>query len=446
MRVGVWTCLVATLMLDGCMFSEQSYPYDATSRVVVARPPASANPMTTREWLVRAHEQLGSLLPAHRHAALLTAELVAPDGTPTDVVSYFDKNPAHAESLIFNFWGLSNSAQATMPHGPEVAAPTWTGFDDVWIPMADGLELAGRLGWARDDAGEMVEADCIVILPGIRGNNNILRVRDLAAALHAEGFHVLTLELCGTGQTDVRFPEDDYTWGVRETDDLLAVADWLQAQPQVRRTGLVGYSWGANHALMAAWADGRTDESGIPLRLRPVVAPAEPDRRRYEAGVIAFSPLVRNEELLDKLAVERSVLMNPALAGLQSTFRARMVEKGYDDPSGDPRQLIERTDLGIADPMPDILEYVRLMPYAGLPARVDLEAVRVPVLIVQASDDPIVPAQDVADLMATVDNPHVAAIMLPRGGHIGFAPYASAWYYNLILNYFDPVVGAAAGG
>jgi predicted alpha/beta-fold hydrolase len=84
------------------------------------------------------------------------------------------------------------------------------------------------------------------------------------------------------------------------------------------------------------------------------------------------------------------------------------------------------------------------MPYKNLPAHDKLSSISTPLLIVHAADDMIAPAQDLADLLAPVHNPNVAAILLPSGGHIGFAPYASAWYYNLILNFFDPKLGPAA--
>ena len=37
----------------------------------------------------------------------------------------------------------------------------------------------------------------------------------------------------------------------------LAVSEWLQAQPHIRRTGLVGFCSGANEALLTAWHYGR---------------------------------------------------------------------------------------------------------------------------------------------------------------------------------------------
>jgi predicted alpha/beta-fold hydrolase len=429
------------------MFSERSYPHNPRTRVVVD-PPAqpSQGPLTCRQWLARAGPQLAPLLPPHRKTALLTEQLVTLEGRPADVAAHFETKTDRLESIFGNFWGLAYSAQAIMARSPLRPAPPWEGFEDVWVPVGDDLQLAGRLGWARDAAGRLTDADCIVIVPGIRGDNNILRVRDLALALRRSGFHVLAVEFRGTGMTDRRFPKYEYTWGIFETDDLLAVADWLQAKPHVRRTGLIGYSWGANHVILTAWAEGRTGDEGIPPRLRKFLRPAPPPGlRRYQAGVLAFSPILRFEELMDKLQDEQPVWLHPALAGVQRTVRDRMVIKQHPNPCGSIRELIKYMGIGYDGEVADGLEYARLLPYKHLPAHDRLGAVRMPLLIVQAADDMIAPAQDLADLLATADNPNVAAIVLPSGGHIGFGPYAPAWYYNLILNYFDPAVGAAAG-
>ncbi len=435
------------LLVPGCIFSERSYPYDPRTRVVIDPPaPAAPGRLTARQWLVQASPQLGRLLPAHPKTALLTDQLVTPQGQPADVVAHFEIKTDRLESIFVNFLGLAYSAQAIMRRGPPTPAPPWEGFEDVWIPIREDLQLAGRLGWARDAQGRVTDADCIVIIPGIRGDNNILRVRDLALALRQSGFHVLNLELRGIGSTDRRFPKYEYTWGILETDDLLIVADWVQGKPHVRRTGLVGYSWGANQAILAAWAEGRTDDDeGVPPRLRKFLTPPPRGPRRFHAGVLAFSPIVRFEELMDKLEVERPAWLHPALAGVQTTVRDRMIEKHYPHPCGSVRELIKHMGIVYDGEVADGLEYVRLLPYKGLPAHDRLNGVRMPLLIVHAADDMVAPAQDLADLMATVHNPDVAAILLPSGGHIGFGPYASAWYYNLILNYFDPSVGVAAG-
>lgn len=441
----VWM-LFLLVLAPGCMFSERSYPYDSRTRVVINPPaPVAQERPTARQWLAAAGPQLGRLLPAHPRTALLTDQLVTPEGQPADVVTHFGIKTDRLDSIFVNFLGLAYSAQAIMPRSPPVPGPVWDGFEDVWIPVREGLQVAGRLGLARDARGQVTDSDCIVILPGIRGDNNILRVRDLAIALHRSGFHVLTLELRGAGLTDRRFPKYEYTWGIFETDDLLVVADWLQAKPHIRRTGLVGYSWGANQAIMVAWAEGRTDDQGVPPRLQKLLTPAPRGPRRYQAGVLAFSPIFRFEELMDKLQVEQPAWLHPALSGLQTTVRERMIERHYSNPCGSVRELIKNMGLNYDEGVADGMEYVRLLPYKDLPAHDRLNGVRMPVLMVHAADDMVAPAQDLADLLATVRNQDVAGILLPSGGHIGFGPYASSWYYNLILNYFDPTVGAAAG-
>ena len=454
-------CLSFALASEGCFFKERSFPHDPATRVTIdppdsqatqfvtvgaSQPDADRPAITTRQWLVAADRKLRPLLPAHRKAPLLTEQLTQPTGQPTDLVAQFEIKTDHLESIFANFLGLAYSAQASSAHESARQAPPWDGFEDVWIPVRPDLQLSGRLGLARDSSGRVNDADCIVILPGLRGDHSILRVRDLAVALRRSGFHVLSIELRGMGQTDRRYPACEYTWGILETNDLLLVADWLQSRPHVRRTGLVGYSWGSNQAIMAAWAEGRTDTDGIPPRLvrymTPTSQPGQP-ARRFQAGAIAFSPIPRFENLLDKLEVEQSAWQHPALSGLQATVRDRMIFKGYPNPCGSMRELFKHIGIGYDEAVADGLEYVRLMPYKGLAVHDRLNGTRVPLLIVHSADDMIAPAQDVADLIATTHNPNVAAIVLPSGGHIGFAPYATAWYYNLILNFFDPVWGAA---
>jgi predicted alpha/beta-fold hydrolase len=447
------------LLLPGCIFSERSFPYDPATREAIALP---ANPdhqgLTARGWLAEAAPQLAHLMPHHRKSPMLTDDLAGPRARAADVWAHFDRTGEGLESVFVNLLGLAYSAQAIQTRTPPRPAPPWDGFEDVWIPVAPDLQISARMGWAHDSAGRVADADCIVIVPGIRGDNNILRVRDLAEALRSEGFHVLTVELRGTGLTDRRYPRYDYTWGIYETDDLLRVADWAQARPHVRRTGLVGYSWGANHAILAAWAQGRKNAAeGAGPELAPLLRPAPIGPKRFEAGVLVFSPICRFEEMIDKLEVEQPAWLHPALAGLQETFRTRMAEKNIPGPCGSVRSLLKHMVVGnnaqdagdrqritSARQLADGLEYVRLMPYKDLPAHDKLGGVPMPLLIVHAADDMIALAQDLADLLAAVRNPNVAAMILPSGGHIGFAPYAAAWYYNLIFNFFDPKLGPAA--
>jgi predicted alpha/beta-fold hydrolase len=88
---------------------------------------------------------------------------------------------------------------------------------------------------------------------------------------------------------------------------------------------------------------------------------------------------------------------------------------------------------------------LRLVDYKNQSAGKKLELARMPVIIMHGADDPLVPAQDIAHLASGVKNPKVAAIILPSGGHVGFAGYAPEYYFSLVMNFFDPQRGAAAG-
>jgi predicted alpha/beta-fold hydrolase len=341
-----------------------------------------------------------------------------------------------------------HTAQATgADEAIEIPAPPWPGFEDVWIPINDRLQLAARLGLARRD-GEPHVADCIVIIPGLLGDNAVRRTRDIGFALRDVGRHVLALELRGFGQTEARYPDVPYNFGVLETGDLLAVAEWLQEKPFVRDTGLMGFCWGANHALLAAWEDGRpADDPIVVAALRPYLR-ARSDEPHYRAGIIAFSPVLRFEEIIEELERDWSLLADPVLYTLQDGVAARMIRKQHPEISGNLRRLIEfefaNSELRYPQAVADGCQYLRFLPHRGKPAGDKLEHTRVPLLVVHGANDPLASVQAVAELFITLDNPQVAGVVLPGGGHVGFAPYARAYFYSLILNFFDPERGPAA--
>lgn len=449
--LGGWVVLM--LANSGC-FSERSFRLQAGG---VARPagvpdaPSSNGSASIRPWLEKAHAGLAHYLPPTDAAPLLTADLSDASGHPVDAFAHFGIDPHTLQSLFKNFTGLRYSAQAaSRDYYIDKIAPPWPGFEDIWIPINDQLELSGRIGFARDAEGRIRDADCLVILPGLFGDNGVKRSADLAIPLREYGYHVLSLELRGHGQTEARYPDMYHTFGVLETDDLMKVSDWLEAQPHVSRTGLIGYCWSANIALLAAWFDGRTtdDPALLSASIAPHLSPPAPQRHRFTAGVMAFSPVLRWGVLMDELDRPRSKLGRPIFAAIQDTVRDRMTLKGYPNPDGNLRRLVECEFGAYHVPMPrgarEGYSFLRLLPYKNEQDGHKLEWSRVPVLIVQAADDPLVPCQDVADLVATVHNPKMAALILPSGGHVGFAGYAPTYYFSLIANFFDPNTGAAA--
>ncbi len=464
--------ILAALLVSGC-FSERSFRVSPREIEWLASPPARSEPSSparsqrtfsadtnghadtdrippaalpdTRRWLARAHAHLAHLLPPARYAPLLSEDLRDPSGRPIDVFAHFRERPETLHTLFGNLSGLEDTAQATGADASDQPPPAWPGFEDVWIPVAPDLQLFGRLGFAERD-GRRLDAPAVIVLPGLFGDLHVQRTRDVCAVLRENGIHALAVELRGFGQTGLRYPAPDYLFGLRESGDLCTVAAWLQQQQHVRETGMIGFCWGANHALLAAWEASRpARHAAISQRIAPLMAPT-PRTPVLRAGVIAFSPCLRFEEIIARCEQPWGLFDNPVLHSLQNTIRRRMHARHGRDDSGSLRRVIEAEFArgGLDVPcVEDTLTYLRWMPYQGKPDGDKPLDFRVPVLIVQGGNDPLTSAQYVADFVARYSSPNLAAMVLPGGGHIGFAPYARRYFYSLIVNYFDPQRGPA---
>ncbi|MBK8915780.1 MAG: alpha/beta fold hydrolase [Phycisphaerales bacterium] len=441
-----WSLLGAVVCVIGCL--RHSFPVQFAEVIRLDGRGPAAGALSTREWVEDAHIRLQAMLPTTDKAPLLTDDLTTVRGRPRDVARYFEINRAMQHSLLANSSGLVHTAQATVDVPKAQQDEPWPGFEDIWAPIEPGFALSGRIGYARR-GDRIINADCIIMLPGILADKNVSRTRDVCLALRDAGYHVIAIDLRGHGRTLQRYPNHYPTFGILETGDLIALSEWLEDQPHVRETGMMGFCWGANLAMLAAWEDGRGDDDRdvsdrVAKRMRP-----RSDRPHFRAGILAFSPPVRFERIIEQTgAREWTFLDNPVLAGLQDRIRLRMKQMGYERPCGSLERLMheeaERTPWGTTDVVSDGLDYLRLMPHAGARVSNKLEHVRTPLLIVHAANDPLCPAQDVADFISTVQNPHVAAIVLAGGGHDGFAPYASNYFYSMVFNFYDPGLGAAA--
>lgn len=444
-RCGLIGVLLATIA--GC-FSERTIPMRPGDFVPVDFAAMErSEPGDTRAWLRAAHASLSGLLPPGDPEALPTNKLRDANGRARDVFAHFGIKRDGLQSVFTNFSGLLHSAQAAGTSSDRPVA-MWDGFEDVWIPINDRLELSGKLGFAH--SGDKIgRADCVVLISGVFGNNNISRTYEIALALRSGGLHVLALELRGAGRTAQRFPKTPYNFGAVEVGDLLAVSDWLESRPEVRRTGLIGYCWGANLALLTAWEDGREqDDADVAANLRPHLHPRD-GVRHFSAGIMAFSPTLRFEEVIAQLDQRRwSVWNDPVLETLQKEVDEQAARQGFGDLHGSLRRLIEQefihTSWNYPNAFRDGLRYLRLMPFDDKPVGAKLEAARMPVLVIHAANDPLGAAQAVADFVAPLENRHVAALVLAGGGHVGFIPYARAYAYSIILDFFDPQYGAAA--
>lgn len=455
--------------LAGCVFDERAVPmkpqnfvpvrvaqaepkrHSTTFQVISNPSPHASKPTNTREWLRVVHDQLEGTLPPRGRRVLLTEQMVNDQGKPIDVYSFFERPTWTLKKLVKNWNGMVHTGQAvSRSEAIDTPVPPWPGFNTVWVPVAEGVNLHGRLGLALGSDGQPLAADCIVLIPGFLGDNAVLRTRDLAFALRSRGFHVLALELRGHGRVEYYYPDLYYNFGVIETQDLLRVSEWLQDQYAcVRNTGLVGFCWGGNHAMLAAWFDGRRpDDPSISPRVAEHLDPPS-GRKHYTAGVMAFSPVLNWEDLMEQADTpHEDMWKEPSMYFFQQVIKGRMRRKGHPEVTGSLRNLINyefaRSEFGPSFPLVDGYQFLRFLPHRGQPDGDKLEYSRIPVLMVTSVNDPFLSAQDMAEITSRTENPLVASLILRGGGHIGFAPYSPTYFYSLILNFFDPAHGAAA--
>lgn len=443
-----YVAIIIGVLATGC-FSERSFVLEAQDLGQVRTLPPRSQNVTTRAWLAQVHPYLEPLLPRGQAPALLTDDLGEAAGAVTDVYHHFGLNPRLLHRPLLHLRGLMDTAQSSGGDAVvDPAPPMWENFEQVWIPVGEGAALSGRLALARQD-GKVRSADAIVVLSGLLGDVGIQRIQQLSLGLLRAGHHVLALELRGAGQTERYYPHLAYTFGLLEGSDLVKVSDWLQAHPMIERTGLVAFCIGASHALTGLWEATRPAATSIsPMLVRHMPPPSQ--KIPYEAGVIALSANLEPRTLLEKCEHSWNVLTDPYLNGLQKMIEQRMRYKGYPHPDGSLRRLIgfelARSPFTEPEVMREALEYLDLLPGPGEVNK--LAAVPVPLLLVHAGNDPITPAQDVATLIHATQNPQLAALILPGGGHVGFPAYARAYYYALILAFFDRdrgVAGATEG-
>lgn len=438
--------------LTACGFEERPWPMRPQDHVLTSVPgPQERRAMagSTRKWLERTHRQLEHLLTERGRLVMLTDDMLDAAGRPRDVYQYFGRHPADANRLQKNWYGLLHTAQAAS-RAPVITEPLapWPGYQQVWIPVDDDVELSGWLGFAEAN-GRPRQADCIVLVPGFLGDNAVTRTEYVSHALRQAGFHVLALELRGHGHTDLRYPDVYYNFGVIEMQDMIRVAEWLEDNhPQISRTGMLSFCWGGNLAMLTAWYDGRLpDDPSITENLAPFLDPPS-HRTHYTAGILAFAPVLAWEEILDLCDRPNEMMANPPAYFFQQFVRDRMICKGHPEVSGNLRNLIVHefacSFFGPSLPIADCYHSLRLLPYRGLPDGDKMERARVPVLVVNSINDPFLDARDTAELVAQTSNPKVAALILRGGGHIGVAAYNRSYFYSLITNFFDPCRGAAA--
>lgn len=283
------------------------------------------------------------------------------------------------------------------------------------LSAGDGVRLLGLYSAApgRESAAKMLDqstAKLVVILHGWEGSAQSLYVLSLAADLHAAGYDVLRLNLRDHGDTHHLNPELFHSCRLAEVVEALRS---IQQLFPVHRLYLTGFSLGGNFMLRAA-----------------VQAPSANLR---VAGVIGISPVLNPATTLDALEQgwwlyrqyfvlkwSRSLRRKQALWPQRFSFE-RLLR------SGNLRRMTEDLVLQYTG-FASVNDY--FAGYALVGER--LASLEVPALMVNALDDPIIPAQD----LAHIARPASLRVLAPRqGGHCGFFDLVEGpgWVSRLVL-------------
>jgi uncharacterized protein len=141
-------------------------------------------------------------------------------------------------------------------------------FDDVRIPMPDGVSLAARI-WRPADAPENPVPAILEFVPYRRRDGTAERDALTHPWFAARGYACVRVDIRGSGDSEGVL-EGEYL--PREQEDALAILAWLEAQAWCTgKVAMIGISWGGFNGLQVA--------ARRPKQLAAVVSIASTDDR-----------------------------------------------------------------------------------------------------------------------------------------------------------------------
>jgi len=281
----------------------------------------------------------------------------------------------------------------------------------LYFPLGDGS--GDRLAATLNRATSAANVPLIVLVHGLTGLEDSFYMRESTAHFLDRGFSVLRLNLRGAGRSR---PHCRTQYHAGSSDDLAQVFESLPAALTVNGVVAVGYSLGANLLLKYLGEQGgaaRIDAAAVvsaPLDLagtsRRLNRWRNAPYQRYLLRYMKAEAIAPSAELS---AAERN-----AVLGARSVWE-------FDHVYSAPRAGYD----GAGD-------Y-----YAQTACGRFLAGVTVPTLIVHALDDPWIPPEPYRDF-DWQGHRNLHAVLMPRGGHVGFhGGDEAAWHDLAIARFFE---------
>ncbi len=292
--------------------------------------------------------------------------------------------------------------------------PAW------WLPGPHAQSIAGRLVRPRGGIavrrerlelsdGDFVDLDLtpsanpgaplVLLLHGLEGSSRRGYAWNAYRQLERRGVGAIGLNFRGCSGEPNRLPRSYHSG---ETGDLTFVLDWLAARFAGSRLGMIGFSLGGNVLLKFLGEQGQVASA----RLTAAAAISVPFDLGACADALATTPMGRfyTRHFIRSLGAKLEA-KSSLLDGRIDRVRARAARtfREFDDAVTAPLHGFD----GAAD------YYTRSSSGAFL------ERIRVPVLLLQAEDDPFLPREALPrDEIAA--NPWLIPAFTREGGHVGF--------------------------
>ena len=290
------------------------------------------------------------------------------------------------------------------------------------VRVAEDVALLVRGSW---QPGPRDASPALLLLHGLEGNDRATYMLSTGELAYRLGWHVVRVNWRGCGGTE-QWSRRIYNAGVVE--DLKAVLSWLTVEQGVAALAVVGFSLGGNLAVLHAGRDARELPDALralvaisaPLDLKACSLALEQRQNRFYQHYFVFQ-LRRTYRRRSRLSPE---LYPPGRE------RGTVTLRSYDD-------AVVAPAFGFAD----AFDY-----YARASAAPHLGAVRIPTLILNAADDPLVPPASLEQALAGASD-RVQLELTSTGGHCGFvAPSVapgSFWAADRALGFCTAALAAA---
>jgi len=309
----------------------------------------------------------------------------------------------HLATLVGNFWSRP------------ISESRWPVRDTHYEPEP-GVQVL-----VREQTPEQARAD-LILVHGLEGTSESGYMRSMAHAALSAGFatHRYNMRGCGGSPWSLKA---NYHSG--QTEDLLFIAKHLR-RTNLRPLYIVGFSLGGNMLLKLLGQLASSDLiAGAISVCAPIDLAAAVRRITQKQNVIYHRRFVKRLKL-------RVVRRNPQAPDLFPLEHLPKVRSIYDF---DEWYTAKIFGFGTAD------RY-----YATQSSNQFLGAIRTPVLMIHALDDPLIPPA-IYRHPAVSQNPFIQHAPVEHGGHLGFLSRRKPrfWLDDLVVNWLTSQVNHATG-